>query len=227
MDQAPEPTIRNLIDQRTLKWIFVGGKGGVGKTTTSSSLAVLMSKHRAKVLIISTDPAHNLGDSFQQTLSAEPTLIKGFDNLYAMETQPKIEMDTLEMPDFLAEGAEGAEGGKNFWGEIVASAPGIDEVLVFTSVIKSIENMNFDLVIFDTAPTGHTLKLLNFPSTTEAALTKLLGMRDKLQGMMSMVALRDPVRRSRELRRHVQQSVRENGRDEKAIGEVQVHTHKP
>lgn len=197
MDQPCEPTIRNLIDQKSLKWIFVGGKGGVGKTTTSSSLAVLMAKHRAKVLIISTDPAHNLGDSFQQTLSSEPTLIKGFENLYAMETQPKIEMDTLEMPDFLAEGAEAGEGTKNFWGEIVASAPGIDEVLVFTSVIKSIENMNFDLVIFDTAPTGHTLKLLNFPSTTEAALTKLLGMRDKLQGMMSMVKLVHPVRRSR------------------------------
>ncbi len=46
--------------------------------------------------------------------------------------------------------------------------------------------MGFDLVIFDTAPTGHTLKLLNFPTTMEAALTKLLGMRDKMKGMMSM-----------------------------------------
>jgi arsenite-transporting ATPase len=52
---------------------------------------------------------------------------------------------------------------------------------------RSIENQNYDLVIFDTAPTGHTLKLLNFPSTTEAALTKLLGMKDKFQGVMQMV----------------------------------------
>jgi arsenite-transporting ATPase len=69
---------------------------------------------------------------------------------------------------------------------VLSSAPGIDEVMVFTSVIKSIEDKGFDLVIFDTAPTGHTLKLLNFPTTTEAALTKLLGMKDKLKGMMQM-----------------------------------------
>lgn len=96
------------------------------------------------MLIISTDPAHNLGDSFQQTLSSEPTLIKGFTNLYAMvkladqETQPKVDLDSLEMPDFIGGDQEAGAGGegKNFWGEIIASAPGIDEVMVFTSVIK-------------------------------------------------------------------------------------------
>lgn len=53
--------------------------------------------------------------------------------------------------------------------------------------VRNIEDQDFDIVIFDTAPTGHTLKLLNFPSTTEAALSKLLGMKDKFQGMMQMV----------------------------------------
>ena len=126
------PTIQNLIDQKELKWIFVGGKGGVGKTTTSSSIAVTMAAHRSKVLIVSTDPAHNLGDSFGQALSSEPSLISGFDNLYAMEVEAKIDPDNIDIPELLE---NNSQENKTFWAEALSSMPGIDEVLVFTRVI--------------------------------------------------------------------------------------------
>lgn len=175
------PTLQNIIDQDTLKWIFVGGKGGVGKTTTSSSLATIMSKHRKKVQILSTDPAHNLSDAFDQQFSREPQLVKGFDNLYGMEVDPKVDPSSIEMPEIF-EGS--SEINSAFMSEMISNMPGIDEIMVFTNVMKNIEKEDISLVIFDTAPTGHTLKLLKFPDLMETGLTKLQGLKGKFEGMV-------------------------------------------
>ncbi len=185
--EALPATVKNIVDQESLQWIFVGGKGGVGKTTTSCCLSLQLAKVRKKVLIVSTDPAHNLSDAFAQKFSKDPTAVNGYENLFCMEIDPEVNMG-----DELGEamGAVGEEGGglASLMQDLVKAVPGIDEAMSFAELMKQVQSMDYDVIVFDTAPTGHTLRLLAFPTTIGTAMDKILSLKNKFAGMIPQMA---------------------------------------
>jgi arsenite-transporting ATPase len=180
-----EASLNNIL-QSKLQWIFVGGKGGVGKTTTSCSLATLLSRtpvvedgisRNRRVLIISTDPAHNLSDAFDQKFSKVPTQVQGAENLFAMEVDPSSITSgefTLSKEGVSNENREGLQALGQVIKQAANTLPGIDEVTVFAEITREVKKMSFDVVVFDTAPTGHTLRLLALPQTLNKTLDSLM-----------------------------------------------------
>jgi len=166
-----------ILNDHDLKFVFVGGKGGVGKTTSSSALAIQLSYDR-KVLLISTDPAHSLSDAFRCQFSNTPTTVPEAPNLDVMEVNPEagLQDEIAKWADMAAQvGFDELTSKVAEFQEWLTGIPGIDEATALSSVIGLIESGTYDTIVFDTAPTGHTLKLLQLPSIIQMGLDKLEG----------------------------------------------------
>ncbi|KAK6198070.1 ATPase GET3 [Scheffersomyces amazonensis] len=202
MDLELEPTLESIIQQSSLKWIFVGGKGGVGKTTTSSSIAVQLALNHPndQFLLISTDPAHNLSDAFCQKFGKDARKVEGLENLSCMEIDPDAAMNDLQQ-QAQQYNNDPNDPLKSMMQDFTGAIPGIDEALSFMEVLKHIKNqkvadgtdstesdkISYKTIIFDTAPTGHTLRFLQLPSTLQKLLSKFQSLSGKLGPMMNML----------------------------------------
>ena len=185
-------SLSKLIDKRV---VFFGGKGGVGKTTCASAMALAASKAGKRVLLVSTDPAHSTADIFERPIGPEPVAL--VPNLHGLEID-----GAFESARYVAEVKEQIKDlfGHNILKEanrqidLAASMPGAEEMALFHKIGALIrgEDDRFDLIVFDTAPTGHTLRLIRMPELLEAWIRALTRSRRAMLGVDEDDA-KDPV----------------------------------
>lgn len=196
-----------LLDRKIL---FFGGKGGVGKTTSASATALAASQSGRRVLLVSTDPAHNTSDILGQPIG--PEIVEVRDHLHALEidaaqesaryvSEVKARIKDLFGHSILKEA--------NRQIDLAASMPAAEEVALFERIGSLIggEDDRFDLLVFDTAPTGHTLRLIRMPELMEAWIRALSRSRRAMLGVEQddkndpiMRSLADRLERLREFR---------------------------
>ncbi|CAK9317024.1 unnamed protein product [Citrullus colocynthis] len=196
----------SMISGTERKYYLLGGKGGVGKTSSAASLAVKFANSGHPTLVVSTDPAHSLSDSFAQDLTGGTLVpVEGPDSpLFALEINPEKAREEFrstaqknggtgvkDFMDGMGLGMLVDQLGELKLGELLDTPPpGLDEAIAIAKVIQFLESPEYNMftrIVFDTAPTGHTLRLLSLPDFLDASIGKILKLRQKIASATSAI----------------------------------------
>jgi len=145
-----------------MRVVLFTGKGGVGKTTIAAATAVRAAGAAQRTLILSTDPAHSLADSFEVSIGSVPTLVA--ENLWAqqVDAQERLEDNWREIQEYMIQLMSWA-GTEAIQAEELTVLPGLDEIFALIDVKTHVESGHYDTLIVDCAPTAETLRLLSLP----------------------------------------------------------------
>ena len=158
------PSLKRL-DREAKRLVMIGGKGGVGKTTCASAIALHFSLQGKRTLIISSDPTPSLSDIFEMEIGDQETPIESVKGLYGIEISSEVVSKKWKErfgPEIYEVISSFASVDYDFV-DYIGGAPGIEEEYMLNYILELVESGRYELVVWDTAPAGHTLRLLHLP----------------------------------------------------------------
>ncbi|MFK0249909.1 ArsA family ATPase [Amycolatopsis azurea] len=155
-----------------MRILLFTGKGGVGKTTLAAATAAALAGRGRKTLVVSTDPAHSLGDAFGRALGAEPSEVDDLLHAVQIDTRGLVDSTWRELRQELQAALAGA-GLDSLDAEELTVVPGVDELLALTEVQRLAEHGPWETVVVDCGPTAETLRLLALPEAVSGYLSRM------------------------------------------------------
>ena len=188
-----------LIDKK-LKLIMIGGKGGVGKSTCTAAIGLKLAMERKKTLLVSSDPSPSLSDIFEKQIGDKETKIDPLYDLYGLEITSEIVLKRWKDrfgPEIYEVISSFAHVDYDFV-DYIGTAPGIEEEYMLNFIMEIVQGGSYDVVVWDTAPAGHTLRLLKLPqlfiSPLEAAARFYMHMYRYFEKLKDAVGMKESKR---------------------------------
>jgi len=211
---APSPSRQHGLTVDGWDLTLFGGKGGVGKTTVAAATGVHLARAHpgSKTLLFSTDPAHSLSDSLDQTVGNRITPVAGVEGLYAFEMEASELLDELnrayveeinEVFDAFLGGPFDAPYDRQVMEALVTlTPPGVDELMALMKVMELMDEGAFDRYVLDMAPTGHALRFLELPAMMRKWFISFFRLLIKYEGVVTLTKVAGLLRdKSKQLRR--------------------------
>jgi arsenite/tail-anchored protein-transporting ATPase len=191
--KAIETPMKDYVkEHNTLRYIFFGGKGGVGKTVMAGATAIWLAKQGKRVMLASTNPVHSLSGLLSQNVFGKPTPVEGVPNLWAYEidTKDTIERSKQEIRDkiqWFLKFADISTKAEDFV-ESATMNPAFEESAMFENMVELMLRDEYDVYVFDTAPTANARRLLGMSKVYSLWVNKMVKSREEARSLRELLS---------------------------------------